>query len=44
LELLLAQLRTRGFTLPDDASSMHLDLYHGDLLEGGRGEILVKAA
>ena len=43
LPLLLADLRQRGFAVADDLLTSFYDLYNGDLLEGGRGEILVRA-
>lgn len=43
LSLIFRQLRDDGFPLRDDIST-EVDLYNGDLIEGGRGEILVRAA
>jgi formylmethanofuran dehydrogenase subunit C len=44
LPLIFAQLQRLGFAVPDEAIGADVDLYHGDLLEGGRGEILLGAA
>lgn len=41
LSLIFAQLRKTGFPLRDDITTQ-VDLYNGDLIEGGRGEILVR--
>lgn len=44
LRLIFTHLQSLGFAVPDDLQSAQFDLYHGDLLEGGRGEILVRSA
>ncbi len=43
LTLVFRQLRLHGFPLPENFSSAMIDLYHGDLIAGGRGEILIRA-
>jgi len=43
LPLMFRQLRQYGFHVPDELESALFDLYNGDLLEGGRGEVLVRA-
>lgn len=42
LGLLLSQLRSYGFPVPDEWLHSSYELYSGDLIEGGRGEILVR--
>ena len=42
LALIFGRLRARGFPLADDLDTA-VDLYNGDLIEGGRGEILLRA-
>ncbi|MCH8045945.1 MAG: formylmethanofuran dehydrogenase subunit C [Planctomycetes bacterium] len=44
LGLLFAELRRNDFAVPEALLTAQYDLYHGDLLEGGRGEILLPAA
>jgi formylmethanofuran dehydrogenase subunit C len=44
LALVFAQLRQQQFPVSDDVLGARFDLYHGDLIEGGRGEILRRAA
>lgn len=44
LPLVYRQLRKLGFTVPDELFESQYDLYSGDLLAGGRGEILLRAA
>jgi len=43
LRLLCSQLQQHGFPVPAGLASTPVDLYHGDLIEGGRGEILLPA-
>ena len=44
MTLVWRQLRHVGFDLPDDdLLAAELSVYHGDLIEGGRGEILLRA-
>ena len=43
LTVLLRELRLQGFPVGDDLLSTQFDLYNGDLIEGGRGEILIRA-
>ena len=43
LLLIFRQLRASGFPLADDITT-EVDLYNGDLIEGGRGEILLRVA
>jgi formylmethanofuran dehydrogenase subunit C len=35
-------LRRHAFEAPFSLSDLPIDLYHGDLLEGGRGELLLR--
>jgi formylmethanofuran dehydrogenase subunit C len=42
MPLLLRHLKGRGFAVPDELIAASYQLYNGDLLEGGRGEILVR--
>jgi formylmethanofuran dehydrogenase subunit C len=42
LPLLFRHLQSLRFHVPDDVLGAEFDLYHGDLIEGGRGEILLK--
>lgn len=44
LQLLLRELRNLDFPVPDELFNSTVDLYHGDLIEGGRGEILIQSA
>ncbi len=41
--LLLKQLQQLGVVIPEELWTTELATYHGDLIEGGRGEILLKA-
>lgn len=43
LPLLFGELKKRDFTVSDELFSSFYDLYNGDLIEGGRGEILMRA-
>lgn len=43
MQLVLRELARRGFALSSDVFSALFDLFHGDLLEGGRGEVLMRA-
>ncbi|QDU97251.1 formylmethanofuran dehydrogenase subunit C [Lignipirellula cremea] len=43
LPLLYRDLTRAGFPLPEKPFQSPFDLYHGDQLEGGRGEILLRA-
>ena len=43
LHLMYRELRRREFPVPDELFRCEYDLYNGDLLEGGRGEILLRA-
>ena len=40
---LLRQLERLEFPVPDRLRACEFDLFHGDLIEGGRGEILMPA-
>ena len=42
LPLLLTSLHQAGFPVKDEWKSARWDLFHGDLIEGGRGEMLVR--
>jgi formylmethanofuran dehydrogenase subunit C len=44
LRLIFAELARLEFAVPPEASELVVDLYNGDFLEGGRGEILLRAA
>ncbi len=41
--MLWRQLGKLGFAVPDELLTRDLDLYNGDLIEGGRGEMLLRA-
>ncbi len=42
MKVLLRKLRHSGFEVPDDLLDASYDLFHGDMIEGGRGEILLR--
>ena len=42
--LLFQQLKCHDFVVPEHLFTTEFNLYHGDLIEGGRGEILTVAA
>jgi len=42
LALLFRYLRRQDFPVPTALATAEFDLYHGDMLEGGRGEILTR--
>lgn len=42
MTLLLRHVRSLGFPMSDDTLAAGFDLYNGDLIEGGRGELLVR--
>lgn len=44
LSLIFRQLERCGFPLPSDVRQSAIDLFNGDMIEGGRGELWVKAA
>jgi len=44
LRLIYRQLRRLDFCVPDELLTCSYDLYNGDFLAGGRGELLVRAA
>ncbi len=44
LPLLWRELQRRGFPISTEATTSDYEIYAGDLIEGGRGEILVRAA
>jgi hypothetical protein len=44
LQVYLLALRKLGFDVPEALLASDYLLYHGDLVELGRGEILVRAA
>jgi len=39
---LLRDIVRRGFEIPEELFATTYDVYHGDLIEGGRGEILLR--
>jgi hypothetical protein len=41
LQLVFQQLKALQFAIDDGLADAPLDIYHGDFLEGGRGEILL---
>jgi formylmethanofuran dehydrogenase subunit C len=43
-QLVFRELIRLGFPVPDDLLTADLELYSGDLIEGGRGEILFRAS
>jgi formylmethanofuran dehydrogenase subunit C len=43
LHLIYRELRRHEFHVPDELFTCQYDLYNGDFLEGGRGEILLRA-
>ena len=42
MQLLLRNLKSLGFPIPNDAVDSTYDLYHGDMIDGGRGEVLLR--
>ncbi|MCA1481693.1 hypothetical protein, partial [Bradyrhizobium sp. NBAIM08] len=44
LPLIPRQLRQLDFSVPGELLTASCDLYNGDLIAGGRGEILIRAA
>jgi formylmethanofuran dehydrogenase subunit C len=44
MAVFLKDLRDRGFPVPTDLEARRFERYNGDLLEGGRGEMLILAA
>jgi formylmethanofuran dehydrogenase subunit C len=42
MALLLRHLKRLEFPVPDDLLRTEFDLYNGDLIEGGRGELLIR--
>jgi formylmethanofuran dehydrogenase subunit C len=43
LRLIFRELRRRDFTVPDELFDADVELYNGDMIEGGRGEFLLRA-
>ena len=43
MRVLLRKLVKTGFPVPEEILSASYDLYHGDMIDGGRGEILLRA-
>ena len=43
LQIALRKLRQQGFSVDTEFLTRSYDLYHGDLIEGGRGEIVVRS-
>jgi len=43
IDLVLEDLRQKGFEIPSRLKTCQFDLYNGDMIEGGRGEILLTA-
>jgi formylmethanofuran dehydrogenase subunit C len=44
LQLLFQKLRQQEFNVPDELLDASFDLYNGDMIDGGRGEVLIRAA
>ena len=44
MKLLFDELREHEFSIPNDLEDGQFDLYHGDLIEGGRGEMIIRSA
>lgn len=44
LQLIFKSLKAHGFAVNDEAIKAPLDLYHGDFIEGGRGEVIMRAS
>ena len=43
MTLVFREIERRGMKIPHDVRSLTLRLYNGDMIEGGRGEILLRA-
>jgi len=43
MQIALRNLSQEGFSVPDDLYAARFELHHGDFLEGGRGEIILRA-
>jgi formylmethanofuran dehydrogenase subunit C len=43
LQIALRKLQLRGFSIGTEFFTRSYDLYHGDFIEGGRGEIIVRS-
>jgi len=43
LRVIFRYLRQVGFAVPEAIETAPCDLYHGDFLCGGRGEVLLRA-
>jgi formylmethanofuran dehydrogenase subunit C len=43
LDLLLHRLDRQNFALPDEVRRCDCDVYNGDMMEGGRGELILRA-
>jgi len=44
LSVILRRLKEHNFAIEEKLLGAEVDLYHGDLIEGGRGEILIRTA
>ena len=44
LPIIIGSMREKSFPVPDDILAVDVDIYNGDFLEGGRGEILTRGA
>ncbi len=44
LDLLLRDIAARGFPVAEELKNVSIDLYLGDMIEGGRGELWARAA
>jgi hypothetical protein len=42
MTLLLRHVRGLGFPVSEEVAAAGFDLFNGDLIEGGRGELLVR--
>ena len=44
MQLLLRNLKALGFPVADSAVDSTYDLHHGDMIDGGRGEVLLRVS
>ena len=43
MQVLLRKITATGFEIAQPILDSNFDLYHGDMIDGGRGEILLRA-